>query len=122
LVAMMVLTVADVTFRNLFSMVVPGGMELTGLLMIIVALATLAAVEREGGHIRVDLLLRLMPDWLRAPTIAGGLLLTLATILITGYRIFLQARYLSDNGIVTGVTGLSEWPFVAAATLFILLF
>ncbi|MCC0039923.1 MAG: hypothetical protein H6893_13290, partial [Brucellaceae bacterium] len=52
LVAMMLLTVSDVALRNLFSMVVPGGMELTGLLMIIVALATLAAVEAEGGHIR----------------------------------------------------------------------
>ncbi|QDY99733.1 TRAP transporter large permease subunit [Nitratireductor mangrovi] len=122
LAAMMILTVSDVSLRNMFSLVVPGGMEFTGLLMIIVALTPLAAVEREGGHIRVDLLLRLVPGWLRAPTIAGGLLLTLATILITGYRIFLQARYLSDNGIVTGVTGLPEWPFVAAATLFILLF
>ncbi len=122
LVAMMLLTVSDVTLRNLFSVVVPGGMELTGLLMIIVALATLASVEREGGHIRVDLVLRLMPEWLRAPTLAGGLLLTLATIAVTGYQIFLQARYLSDNGIVTGVTGLPEWPFVAGATLFILLF
>lgn len=122
LVAMMLLTVSDVTLRNLFATVVPGGMEITGLLMIIVALSTLAAVEREGGHIRVDLLLRLMPEWLRAPTVAGGLLLTLATLTITGYQIFLQARYLADNGIVAGVTGLPEWPFVAAATLFILLF
>ena len=122
LVAMMLLTVSDVALRNLFSMVVPGGMELTGLLMIIVALATLAAVEAEGGHIRVDLLLRLMPPWLRAPMVAGGLLMTLATIAITGVQIFLQARYLGANGIVTGVTGLPEWPFVAAATLFILLF
>lgn len=122
LVAMMLLTVSDVALRNLFSMVVPGGMELTGLLMIIVALATLAAVEAEGGHIRVDLLLRLMPPWLRAPTVAGGLLMTLATIAITGVQIFLQARYLGANGIVTGVTGLPEWPFVAATTLFILLF
>ncbi len=122
LAAMMILTVSDVTLRNLFSLVVSGGMELIGLLMIVVALATLAAAEVEGGHIRVDLLLRLMPDWLRAPTIAGGLLLTLATILIASYRIFLQARYLGDNHIITGVTGLPEWPFVAAATLFMLLF
>ena len=63
-----------------------------------------------------------MPPWLRAPTVAGGLLVTLATIAITGVQIFLQARYLGANGIVTGVTGLPEWPFVAAATLFILLF
>ncbi|MEX0957013.1 MAG: TRAP transporter large permease subunit [Rhizobiaceae bacterium] len=122
LVAMMLLTVSDVTLRNLFSLVVPGGMEITGLLMIMVALSTLAAVETEGGNIRVDLLLRLMPEWLRAPTAAGGLLLTLATVIVTCYQIFEQARYLRDNAIVTGVTGLSEWPFVAGATVFIILF
>lgn len=122
LILMMGLTVADVVLRNLFSIVVPGGMEMTGLMMILAALSTLAAVELEGSHIRVDLLLRLMPDWVRAPSVAGGLLLTFATIVVTGVQIFLQALYLHDNGIVTGVFGVPEWPFVACATVFIALF
>ena len=61
LVVMMGLTVADVVLRNLFAIVVPGGMEMTGLLMIIVALSTLSAVELERGHIQVDLVLEACP-------------------------------------------------------------
>ena len=122
LVAMMGVTVADVVLRNLFAIVVPGGMEMTGLMMIVVALSTLAAVELEGSHIRVDLLLQTMPEFVRAPTVAGGLLLTFATMVLTGVQIFAQAVYLGENGIVTGVLGVPEWPFVAAATVFVLMF
>jgi tripartite ATP-independent transporter DctM subunit len=122
LVLMMMVTVADVVLRNLFAVVVPGGMEMTGLLMILVALSTLSAVELEGSHIRVDLILQLLPDFARTPMIAGGLLLTFATIAVTGVEVFEQALYLGHNGIVTGVLGVPEWPFVAAATFFIFLF
>ena len=38
LVLIMGITVADVVMRNLFAIVVPGGMEMTGLLMTLVAL------------------------------------------------------------------------------------
>src|SRR5688572_13549718 len=58
LVLMMGVTVADVVLRNLFSMVVPGSMEINGLLMIVVALSTLGAVELARGHINVDMLLQ----------------------------------------------------------------
>lgn len=122
LLGMMGLTVADVVLRNLFSVVVPGGMEMTGLLMILVALSTLAAVELEGGHIRVDLVLQALPEFARAPTIAGGLLLTCATMVVTGVMIWAQAVYLYENGIVTGVLLVPEWPFVAFGTFFVFLF
>ena len=90
LVLMMGLTTADVVLRNLFSRVVPGGMELNGLLMILVALSTLSAVELARGHIRVDLVLQALPPFLRLPVVAGGLLLTLATIVVTGIQILHQ--------------------------------
>ena len=122
LVLMMCITVADVVLRNLFAIVVPGGMEMTGLLMILVALSTLSATELEGGHIRVDLVLQALPESARAPTVAGGLLLTFATIMVTAVQVLIQALYLNRNGIVTGVLGVPEWPFVTAATFFILMF
>lgn len=122
LAAIMLLTVADVVMRNLFAMVVPGGMELAGLLMVFVALSTLALVEQEKGHIRVDVLLNGLPDFARRPLLAGGLLLTLATICITALQIASQALYLRGNGIVTGVLAIPEWPFAAAAAVFMALF
>ena len=122
LVAMMGLTVADVVLRNLFSTVVPGGMELIGLLMILVALSTLAAVELNDGHIRVDIVLNALPEFARLPMITGGLQLTFVMMLVTASQIMQQASYLYTNGIVSGVLGVPEWPFVVFATLFMLLF
>ena len=122
LVAMMGLTVADVVLRNLFAIVVPGGLEMTGLLMITVALSTLSTVELERGHIQVDLVLAALPDFVRLPTIAGGLEVTLATMIVATVQILKQAIYLKDNAIVTGVLRLAEWPFVLCATFFVALF
>lgn len=122
LVVMMGLTAADVAMRNLFAIVVPGGMEMAGLLMIVVALSTLSLVEIEGKHIRVDLLLQAMPEFVRLPTIAGGLLITLATMIVTAVQIFGQAAYLRDNEIVTGVLRMPEWPFSFLAGIFVALF
>lgn len=122
LVLIMALTVADVVLRNLFAVVVPGGLELTGLLTILVALSTLGLVEVDGGHIRVDLVLRALPEPLRRPMNAGGLLLACAMMALTALRMLAQALYLKDNEIVTGLLGIAEWPFVVAAALLVLLF
>ncbi len=122
LVVLMGLTVCDVILRNLFSIVVPGGMEMTGLMTILVTLSALSVVEIARNHVQVDLLLRVMPDFVRLPTLAGGLLLALGVMVITTVRMFVQVRYLQSNHIVTGVLGLPEWPFVVAAAVFVLLF
>lgn len=122
LVLMTGVTVADVVLRNLFSTVVPGGMEMNGLLMVLVALSTLGVVELARGHIRVDMLLQLLPDRARLPTIAGGLLLTLGTIAITASEILKETGRLIDDHIVTGVLKVPEWPFALIAAIFMLLF
>ena len=122
LVGLMAITAADVTLRNLAATVVPGALELNGLLTILVVLSTLGLVETERGHIRVDLLLNAFSAPLRRAMNAGGLLLTLAVIGITTARVLGQAAYLRQNGIVSGELGLPEWPFVLAAGLFLVLF
>lgn len=81
------LTVADVILRNLFTIVVPGGMEMTGLLMTLVALSTLAIVEIARSHIQVDLVLQWLPESIRIPTIAGGLQITCAMMIIATVQI-----------------------------------
>jgi tripartite ATP-independent transporter DctM subunit len=122
LILMMGLTVADVALRNLLSVVVPGGMEMNGLLMIVVALSTLGVVELARGHIRVDMILPHLPDHARLPTVAAGLLLTLGTMVVTAVEVLRQTTYLRDNAIVTGVLKVPEWPFALAAAVFIVLF
>ena len=103
LIVMVGLTVADVVLRNLFSVVVPGGMEMTGLLTILVVLSTLSVAEIERSHIRVDLILRAVPEFVRVGMVAGGLQFTFAMMIVTSVQIFRQALYLKDNAIVTGL-------------------
>ncbi len=122
LILMMGVTVADVVLRNLFSIVVPGSMEMNGLLMTLVALSTLGAVELARGHIRVDMLLQLMPAHARLPTIGGGLLLTLGAVTITASEILKETSLLIEDSIVTGVLKVPEWPFALIAAIFMLLF
>ena len=122
LVAAAGLTMADVTLRNLLAIVVPGGLELTGLLTILITLAALGVVEIERTHVRVDVLMRVLPDWIRLPSEAGGHVLACGVMGLTAWQIGGQAFYLSGNRIVTGVLGLPEWPFVVAAGVAVLLF
>ncbi|MBL1419706.1 MAG: TRAP transporter large permease subunit [Alphaproteobacteria bacterium] len=122
LIGLMALTVADVVLRNLFSIIVPGGIELTGLLMIIVALSTLLVVEMKNKHIQVDMLLTMMPKNIHLAMIAGGLLLTSTLMIVVSVQILKQADYLWVNNIVTGVLRISEWPFVLLAAFFVILF
>ena len=116
------LIMVDVVLRNTLSVVVPGSLELTGLLTIVITLAALGTVESEGNHIKVDVLLQMVPEWMRAPTVAGGQVLAFGIVLLTAWQVFAQAAYLWRNNIVTGVLGLPEWAFVAAAAVAMMLF
>ena len=121
MIFMAAITATDVVMRNLFSIVVPGGLEITGLMTILATLCAVAVVEIERSHIQVDLILRIMPEWVRHPTLAGGLMLSLMIISVTALQMLFQADYLQDNGIVTGVHEIPTWPFVAVGGLFVLL-
>lgn len=118
---MMGITAADVFLRNVFSMVVPGSMEITGLMTILVTFCAIGVVEIERNHIQVDLVLKSLPETLRRPTVAGGLMVTLMIIVVTAIQVIRQAEYLFSNRIVTGVLELPEWPFVAVAAIFAIL-
>ncbi|TNE36301.1 MAG: TRAP transporter large permease subunit [Alphaproteobacteria bacterium] len=122
LVSMVAITVADVAMRNLFSQVIPGSLELTGLLTILVTLSAVGVVEIERNHIQVDLLLRVMPEAMRKPVIAGALMFSLMITVVTFMQVLNQTQYIMSNRIVTGVLALPEWPFVLGAAVFIGLF
>lgn len=60
---MMLLTFVDVGGRYLFSMPVPGGFEITELLLAALIFLGLPLVTAEGGHVDVDLLDAVLPGW-----------------------------------------------------------
>lgn len=65
LFAIMWLTVVDVVGRKFFDHSVPGGLELTEILMVVVIFAALPLVSWRGEHVVFDTLDALIPDWLR---------------------------------------------------------
>lgn len=63
LFAIMALTLIDVSGRKLLSHSVPGSLELTELLMVVVIFAALPLVSLKGEHVVFDSLDTLLPRW-----------------------------------------------------------
>lgn len=66
LFAIMWLTLVDVTGRRFFSHSVPGGLELTEILMVIVIFGAMPMVSWRSEHVVFDSFDAFIPDWLRA--------------------------------------------------------
>lgn len=66
LFAIMWLTLVDVTGRRLFSHSVPGGLEITEILMVIVIFGALPMVSWRNEHVVFDSLDSFLPDWVRS--------------------------------------------------------
>lgn len=65
LFAIMLLTLVDVTGRKFFNHSVPGGLEITEILMVVVIFGALPLVSWRGEHVVFDSLDPIIPDWLR---------------------------------------------------------
>lgn len=65
LFTIMWLTLIDVTGRKFFDHSLPGGLELTEILMVIVIFGALPLVSWRGEHVVFDSLDHLMPAWLK---------------------------------------------------------
>jgi TRAP-type C4-dicarboxylate transport system permease small subunit len=66
LFAIMWLTLVDVTGRRFFNNSVPGGLEITEILMVIVIFGALPMVSWRSEHVVFDSLDVFLPDWVRA--------------------------------------------------------
>ena len=65
LFSLMLLTLVDVIGRKFFNNSVPGGLELTEILMVIVIFGALPLVSWRGEHVVFDSLDAFTPDWLK---------------------------------------------------------
>jgi len=119
LLAMMLLTFVDVMGRYLFNHSVPGGFEITEILMAMLIFAGLPLVSRREEHVSVDLADHLMPPRLRravratVEAAAGILLLGLA------YLMWHKARKVAAYGDTTTVLQIHYAPFVYAIVFFL---
>lgn len=106
------LTLVDVGGRKVLSASVPGSLELTELLMVVVIFAGLPLVSLHGEHIVFDSLDRLLPPaWRRVQALAVDLLCAAA---LGGLSLLLwhKGGQIAAYGDTTAQLGIPQAPFV----------
>ncbi|RYF36735.1 MAG: TRAP transporter small permease [Comamonadaceae bacterium] len=113
----MALTFFDVIGRKLLSNSIPGSLELTELLMVVVIFAALPLVSRRGEHVEFDSLDPYLPGWVRrmqhviVQLICGALLLGLA------WRMTVMGMQFGANGETTAQLHIAKAPFIYGMAL-----
>lgn len=123
LIAMMMLTVADVTLRYVFNRPIPASLEFTEYLMIGVVFLALAWCALKGMHVKVDILVsRFSP---RARAVFSGI----NSLVVLGVCVLLASQSYSESTVArlfhsaSDVTDIPWYPFFLVVTFgFVLLF
>ncbi len=108
----MALTLIDVSGRKLLSHSVPGSLELTELLMVVVIFAALPLVSLRGEHVVFDSLDTFLPRW--AQRLQQGLVDLFCMLLLLGlaWLMWDKAAQMAEYGDTTSQLKLSLGPFV----------
>lgn len=121
LFAIMLLTLSDVAGRKLFSASVPGSLELTELLMVVVIFAALPLVSLAGEHVVFDSLDRWLPAGLRRAQQLVVDLLSAGALLGLAWLMWVKAGQMAGYGDTTAQLKLPVSPFVYAMSVFCML-
>ncbi len=112
LFAIMLLTLVDVLGRKFLSASVPGSLELTELLMVVVIFGALPLVSLHGEHVVFDSLDRWLPPLLRRLQRLLVELLCTALLLGLAWVMFLKAGQMGEYGDIKPQLKLPLAPFV----------
>lgn len=117
LVALLALTVADITGRSAFNNPVAGTVEITTLILVVVVYLGLAHSEDLGDHITVDLLYVRVSDRVKAILDVFADTLTMAVLGLMAFQLFRFSFRQQDSGAESPVLQWPVWPFVVVAAL-----
>ncbi|MCD6078607.1 MAG: Tripartite ATP-independent periplasmic transporter, DctQ component [Ramlibacter sp.] len=112
LFAIMALTFLDVLGRKFLSSSIPGSLELTELLMVIVIFAALPLVSRRGEHVEFDSLDPYLPMWLRRLQQVAVQLVCAAALLGLGWLMWQSGAEFGQTGETTAQLKIAKAPFV----------
>jgi TRAP-type C4-dicarboxylate transport system permease small subunit len=112
LFAIMALTLVDVTGRKVISTSVPGSLELTELLMVVVIFAGLPLVSLRGEHVVFDSLDPLIEKTLRRSQGLVVDLLVAALLLGMAALMWVKAGQMGEYGDTTAQLKIAQSPFV----------
>ena len=114
---MVLLTCVDVVGAKLFLLPVPGCIEIVSLLQVATIVFAVAATQREGGHISVEMFVNTFPPKIRSLVKALISLLGLVLFVLLIYEgIGLGNEYL-DAGEVTATAQVPFYPFAYAFSI-----
>jgi TRAP-type transport system small permease protein len=112
LFAIMALTFFDVGGRKILSQSIPGSLELTELLMVVVIFGALPLVSLRGEHVVFDSLDSVLPSAMRR---AQGILMHAligAALIALGYLMFKTGQQFAINGDNTAQLKIDKAPFI----------
>jgi TRAP-type C4-dicarboxylate transport system permease small subunit len=117
LFAMMLLTVADVVLRKLFSKGILGTLEMTEFMMIGLVLFTLGRVERLDRNISVDLVMKHMSRRVRLMVEMITRLICFIFFSLVTASVLVYARAMKASHEATVDLWIPRYPFVYAAAV-----
>ena len=112
LFAIMALTFLDVGGRKLLNNSIPGSLELTELLMVIVIFGALPLVSLRGEHVEFDSLDAYLPRWVLAVQSVLVHLLCALIMLALGWLMWETGRQFLETGETTAQLKFLKAPFV----------
>lgn len=108
----MALTFFDVGGRKLLDQSIPGSLELTELLMVVVIFGALPLVSLRGEHVLFDSLDSYLPASVRRAQVIIVHLLIGAAMLALGYLMFKTGQQFAINGDTTAQLKIDKSPFI----------
>jgi TRAP-type transport system small permease protein len=112
LFAIMALTFFDVLGRKLLSNSIPGSLELTELLMVVVIFGALPLVSRRGEHVEFDSLDPYLPLWVRRAQALLVHLLCAAALLGLAWLMWRTGGQFAETGETTAQLKILKAPFI----------
>lgn len=117
LLGILFLTVADIIGRSALRRPVPGTVEMTGMILVVVVFMAVAHSEDMGDHITIDLLYERAGNRLRLFLDVFADLLTIAVVGLLSYQLYQFTLRNQASGAETPVLDLPVWPFVLVAAV-----
>jgi TRAP-type C4-dicarboxylate transport system permease small subunit len=112
LLAIMLLTFLDVSGRKLLSHSIPGSLELTELLMVVVIFGALPLVSLKGEHVVFDSLDTLLPSWFQRFQRALVDIVCAALLLGLAYLMWKTGAEFAATGETTAQLKITKAPFI----------
>jgi len=116
LVAMMILTGADVTLRYIFNRPILGSFEITEFMMAITVALGLAYCALQKAHVRSDVVVSRLPQWTQAALNSIASLAFLGLFILITWQSIYRAQAMIDTRLTSSVLYIPKFPFVFVVT------